>query len=135
MAINSVTIDGYARLRRSGSFPDGTPFVNFSLGHSAYKGKDEDGKSINETQYFECEMIGGYAATLAQDLSEEESYPVVVQGTIKQDRWETNEGDKRSQVKIRAYDAKGTSRVGAAASASPAPARSGGSHAPAEEPF
>lgn len=110
--INTFTISGLARLSRSGEFNDGTPWVNFSLCHSAYKGKDDDGQNKYENQWFECSMTGGLAGVVADQLSEEESHKVTVQGELMQDRWETNEGEKRSMVKLRVRNLIGAARLG-----------------------
>ena len=112
MEINTATISGIARLTRSGEFNDGTPWVNFTLSHSAYKGRDDDGKSKYENQYFECSMTGKMAGVVAEQLSTEVGHKVVVTGHLVQDKWQTPEGDNRSMVKLKVESVLGATQVG-----------------------
>jgi len=55
-----------------------------------------------QASFFEGSCFGDLAQNVAQSLSK--GSRVIVHGYLRQDRWETNEGDKRSRVKLSIQD-------------------------------
>lgn len=51
-----------------------------------------------EVSYFDCTAWRKSAETLAEYLSKGD--PVLIEGRLKQGRWTTNDGQKRSKVKV-----------------------------------
>ncbi len=57
-----------------------------------------NGQKTEEVSFFDVEVWGVIAENCAKYLSK--GSPVVVVGRIKQERWETEQGDKRSRIKV-----------------------------------
>ena len=72
----------------------GTAYTRFTVAHS--HGKDKD------ASFFDCTAFGDLAENLAESL--EKGMRVIVEGRVKQDRWETDEGDKRSKISVQVDD-------------------------------
>lgn len=70
---------------------DGTAVTNFSLAVDRRFNRDE-------TDFFDVVCWRKLAETVAQNLRK--GRLVAVQGRLQQDRWETQEGQKRSKVVI-----------------------------------
>ncbi|HSE47133.1 MAG TPA: single-stranded DNA-binding protein, partial [Gemmatimonadales bacterium] len=67
--------------------------------------KTESGDYVDETSFFDVSVYGNFADLVARKLSKGSA--VVVQGELKQDRWENQEGENRSKVKINARQIDG----------------------------
>lgn len=100
---NFLLIEGYitrnAELRHVGN--NDNSVLSFSIGVS--KGRDKDGESLGSS-YFDCEFWNPPEKVLNNilDASEDEdsSLKVAIRGRLQQDRWENDEGENRSRVKI-----------------------------------
>jgi single-strand DNA-binding protein len=96
------------------------------------KWKDKDGETREEVSYIDCEAWGKTGEVIAQYMSK--GSPIIVVGRLKQDSWESKEGEKRTKLKVvvEQFDFVG----GKDRDASPAPTKSRapaprGKHAPA----
>lgn len=92
----------------------GTAVVKFSL---AVNQKRKQGDELKETvDYFDVVVFGKRAESCGQYLSK--GKPVLVEGRLEQQRWETDDGQKRSRVQVSAAhvqflaDGKGGGRGG-----------------------
>lgn len=77
--------------------PSGMQVTSFSIavGRSY---KDRDGNWQEETYFFDIDSFGNLAERLGNSISK--GYQVLVEGSLRQDKWETPSGEKRSKVKI-----------------------------------
>ncbi len=60
--------------------------------------KDKDGNSREETTFVDVDVFGRQAEVIAKYMSK--GRPILVEGRLKLDSWETKEGDKRSKLKV-----------------------------------
>ncbi len=60
--------------------------------------RNRDGEQTEEVSFIDCTAYGR-TAEIARDYLKK-GRPVFLEGRIHQDRWETNEGDKRSKLKV-----------------------------------
>lgn len=78
--------------------PSGAQVTSFSIAvNRAYKAKDSN-EWKEETYFFDIEAFGGLAERLGRQLSK--GTQILVEGQLRQDRWETASGDRRTKVKI-----------------------------------
>ena len=78
--------------------PSGSQVTSFSIAvNRAYKTKDSD-EWKEETYFFDIETFGFLAERLGRQLSK--GTQILVEGSLRQDRWESQSGDKRSKVKV-----------------------------------
>jgi single-strand DNA-binding protein len=61
--------------------------------------KKSNGEQSKETTFIPCEAWDTGAETIAKYCSKGDE--LLIEGSIKEDRWETAEGQKRSKLKIR----------------------------------
>ena len=77
-------------------FPSGSQVTSFSVAvNRAYKVNNE---WKEETYFFDIESFGVLAERLGKQLNK--GTQILVEGQLRQDRWETASGDKRTKVKI-----------------------------------
>lgn len=96
--LNKVILIG--RLSRNPEIrylPSGMQVTSFTLAVGRNY-KDRDGNWQEETYFFDIETFGNLAERLGSSLSK--GYQVLVEGSLRQDKWETSSGEKRSKVKI-----------------------------------
>lgn len=60
--------------------------------------RNRDGEQTEEVSFIDCTAYGR-TAEVARDYLKK-GRPVFLEGRLHQDRWETNEGDKRSKLKV-----------------------------------
>ena len=121
--INSVILGG--NLTRDPEVrytPQGTAVANFSLAvNRTYRTKE--GEKKEEVCFVDIETWGRQAETCGEYLKK--GSPVLVEGRLKLDTWETKEGQKRSKHKISAirvqFLPRGTSAPQDEAAPPPAP--------------
>ncbi len=78
--------------------PSGSQITSFSIAvNRAYKTKDSD-EWKEETYYIDVDTFGYLAERLGKQLSK--GTQVLIEGSLRQDRWETQTGEKRSKVKV-----------------------------------
>lgn len=95
--LNSVLIEG--NLTRDpvlANTPKGTPVCNFGVAANRYYRADNEMQE--EVSFFEVEVWSRLAERCSDELAKGRGVRVV--GRLKQDRWETKDGDPRSRVKI-----------------------------------
>lgn len=97
MELNNVTISGYltrdTELKYS---PSGTAVCSFAIGHN--KTYVSNGEKVSEANFFYVNSFGKLAETVSTYLKKGSG--VIVEGSLKQETLETNEGQKREKVRI-----------------------------------
>lgn len=77
--------------------PSGSPVCDFGIAtNRKYTGSD--GAKQEEVSFFDITAFGKTAELVCQYLSK--GRQALIEGRLKQDRWENNEGQKRSKVKV-----------------------------------
>ena len=95
-SLNSVTISG--NLTRDCELKNnGFSIANFSVACNESK-KDGYGQWNDYPNYFDCTLFGKRAEVLASRLTR--GAHVVVTGRLHQDRWDAQDGNKRSRIII-----------------------------------
>jgi single-strand DNA-binding protein len=92
MLIGRLTRDPEVRF-----LPSGMQVTSLSIAVSR-NFKDKNGEWREETSFFDIESYGKLAERLGTQLSK--GYQVLIEGSLRQDRWESPSGEKRSKVKI-----------------------------------
>jgi len=77
----------------------GIPIVHFSIAVSR-KYRKQDGELKEEVSFFDVEAFGTQAKSCGDYLIK--GSDVLVEGRLRQDRWENQEGQRRNKVLIRA---------------------------------
>lgn len=62
------------------------------------RSKGQDGQQKEDVSFVDCEAWDKTATLVMQYLTK--GKPVLVQGSLKQDRWQTQDGQNRSKMKI-----------------------------------
>ena len=75
-----------------------TKVVNFVLA-SSRRFRKKDGTSDEETTFVNCEAWDSGADTIAKWFSKGDQ--IIINGSLKNERWEDKEGNKRSRDKVR----------------------------------
>ena len=75
-----------------------TKVVNFVLA-SSRRFKKKDGSSDEETTFVNCEAWDSGAETIAKWFNKGDQ--IIINGSLKNERWEDKEGNKRSRDKVR----------------------------------
>jgi len=60
--------------------------------------RNRDGEQTEEVSFIDCTMYGR-TAEVARDYLKK-GRPVLLEGRLHQDRWETSDGEKRSKLKV-----------------------------------
>jgi single-strand DNA-binding protein len=68
---------------------------SLAVGSSYKKGNEK----VDETSFFDCEVWGKLADVLGQYATKGKQ--IAIEGKLKQDTWDTQDGKKASKVKIR----------------------------------
>ena len=68
---------------------------SIAVGSSYKKGNEK----VDETSFFDCEIWGKLADVLGQYATKGKQ--IAIEGKLKQDTWDTQDGKKASKVKIR----------------------------------
>lgn len=77
--------------------PGGTAVADAGMAVNE-KRKNKDGDLIEETVFVDVTLWGRNAEVAAEYL--EKGSPVLIEGRLKLDQWETEEGDKRQKLKV-----------------------------------
>ena len=97
--INQVWLEGNltasAVLSRWG---DGTPYVRFTIANNEYF-KTSEGKYDSIPSYIDCIVKGNYAESMSKYLLKGRHLSVT--GRLKQNRWQDEQGNKRSAIVIK----------------------------------
>ncbi len=90
--------------------PSGSQVTSFTLAvNRRYKTKNSE-QWQEETYYFDIEAFSFLAERLGKQLSK--GVQIVLEGHLRQDKWETASGEKRSKVKVVAEKVSILSRPG-----------------------
>ncbi len=92
MLIGRLTRDPEVRF-----LPSGIQVTSLSIAVSR-NFKDKNGEWREETSFFDIESYGKLAERLGTQLGK--GYQILIEGSLRQDRWESPSGEKRSKVKI-----------------------------------
>lgn len=77
--------------------PKGTAVCQLGLAvNSTYK--DKEGNTKEEVTFVDIDAFGRQAEVIAKYMSK--GRPILVEGRLKLDSWETKEGDKRNKLKV-----------------------------------
>jgi len=76
--------------------PSGTQVTTFSIAVNRRYKVGEDWRE--ETYYFDIETFGNLAERLGKQLNK--GTQILIEGQLRQDRWETSSGEKRSKIKV-----------------------------------
>ncbi len=77
--------------------PNNTAVVDFGIATNR-KWRGQDGQDREEVCFTDCTLFGRSAETFNQYMSK--GRPVLVEGRLKFDQWETQEGQKRSKLSV-----------------------------------
>lgn len=76
---------------------NGTAICSFSLAVNKYRSTN-DGQGKEEVSFFNCSMFGKSAESFNQRLLK--GVPVIVNGELKQDRWNDQNGTSQSRIHV-----------------------------------
>ncbi len=77
--------------------PSGMQVSSFTLAvNRSYK--DKSGQWQEETYFFDIETYGNLAERVGKQFSK--GYQIYLEGSLRQDKWETQAGEKRNKIKI-----------------------------------
>ncbi len=77
--------------------PSGTQVSTFTMVVNR-KYKSKSGEWQEETYFFDIETYGNLAERVGKQFSK--GYQIYLEGSLRQDKWETQAGEKRSKIKI-----------------------------------
>lgn len=77
--------------------PSQTPVVEFGIA-TTRKFKKQDGSQGEETCFVDCQMFGKRAEVINQYFKKGD--PIFVEGRLKFDSWTTQDGAKRSKLRV-----------------------------------
>lgn len=60
--------------------------------------RDKEGNTREETTFVDVDVFGRQAEVIAKYMSK--GRPILIEGRLKLDSWETKEGDKRNKLKV-----------------------------------
>jgi len=96
--LNKVFIIG--RLTREPDIrflPSGMQITSFTIANNR-RYKDRDGNWKEESYFFDIETFGALAERVGRQL--EKGTQILIEGSLRQDKWENSSGEKRSRIKI-----------------------------------
>jgi single-strand DNA-binding protein len=79
------------------TLPSGTIITKFSIAVNR-KYKNKNGKWMEETSFFDIEAYGKLAERMGSQFSK--GYKVIIEGELRQKKWQSSTGQKKSRVKI-----------------------------------
>jgi single-strand DNA-binding protein len=95
--VNSVVVSGNLT-RDPENFGKATPVVKLGIAtNRSFKPKDAD-EYTEEVSFFDITVFGNFGGLVMRKLKKGDS--ITVSGRIKQETWQTDDGDNRSKVVI-----------------------------------
>ena len=79
------------------SLPSGMPVANFGIAVNE-RFKDRNDQWQERANFIDCEIFGKRAEAMSRYLSK--GSPVFIEGKLRFDQWETQQGEKRSKLKV-----------------------------------
>jgi len=102
MGVNIVIQQGnLTRDPELNTLPSGDSVVNFSIAVNEYY-SDRNGQQQQITDYIDCKAYGGKADTINKYFSK--GRPILVEGSLRQERWQDNNGQNRSKLVVKVKD-------------------------------
>ena len=105
--MNIVVLEGNLtrdpEVRTVGSGERSTQVSNFTIAVNRYFVRS-NGEKDKETTYVDCEVWDSAAGFMSENCHKGD--PLLVQGALKLDTWESSEGEKRSRLKVRVNNFK-----------------------------
>ena len=97
--INQVVLEGnLVKSAELSRWPDGTAYARFTIANNeSYK--DQNGQWQSIPSYFDCHCKGSYAEAMSKYLLKGKRLSVT--GRLKQNRWQDEQGNKRSAVVVK----------------------------------
>lgn len=80
------------------TLPSGTLTARFSIAVNE-RYRNSEGEFVEEAHFFDVDVFGRQAEIAQEYL--EKGRPVFVEGSLRQNRWETEDGQKRSKIRVR----------------------------------
>jgi len=99
--------------------PNGTPVVEVGLAVNDRR-KSASGEWVEETTFVDVTIWGRTAEVAGEYLTK--GSPILIEGRLKLDTWETNDGQKRSKLRVVCERMQMLGRAGATQSQRPRPA-------------
>jgi len=97
MEINSLTLSGNLTSDPELKYlPSGVAVCAFAIGHNKVYYKDEE--KHEEAYFFYVHTYGKVAETVAKHMKKGSG--VIIEGSLKQERWESEDGTKREKVRV-----------------------------------
>ena len=91
-----VLLGNLTRDPSTGTLPSGAAVCEFGLAVNR-RWKDADGQMRDEVLFMDCVAYGKPGQTMGQYLKK--GHPVLVEGHLKLDRWQDDQGNARSKVR------------------------------------
>jgi single-strand DNA-binding protein len=102
-SVNVIVVEGgVVREPEIKYTPEGLGIARFAIANSSISFKD--GQKSEEVSYFEISAFGKLAEICSTYLKK--GRKVIISGKLRQNRWKTDDGQNRSNVKIVANDVK-----------------------------
>jgi single-strand DNA-binding protein len=77
--------------------PTGQKVLNFTIANNKSFRAQGSEEWQSEALFMDCEIWGTYAESMAPKIAK--GYSVFIDGRLRQDNWETEDGGKRSRIK------------------------------------
>ena len=102
MNYNKVILGGHlVRDPESKTIGTGTTVVEFAIAVTE-KWRDKASGGMNElTSFIDCSCFGRTGENIAKYFKKGD--PILVEGSLQQDRWKTQDGSNRSKVKVKVF--------------------------------
>lgn len=99
MSLNHVAISGnITQDSEFRAFQNGNGVLNFSVAVNECRKNSQTGEWEDQASFVDCSLFGRRAQSLSQYLKR--GTKVAIQGKLRQDRWQDNEGRNRSKLLV-----------------------------------
>ena len=99
MSINRVIVSGnLTREPEVRTTASGNPVMGFGIAVNDRRKNSQTGEWEDYPNFIDCTMFGARAQSVSRFLSK--GSKVAIEGKLRWSQWETNEGQKRSKIKI-----------------------------------
>ena len=95
--INKVCISGNVVADCTKKKAGETPLIEFCVAVNEFR-KNKDGERDDYANFIDCTLFGKRAQGLAQFVTKGTKF--VIEGHLHQSRWETEDGQKRSRMRV-----------------------------------
>lgn len=120
--MNQIIVDGFVNQFTHGLTSTGSSWCRFSLSNSTYSGKDDEGKTQYNKNWFNVSAFEGLADVCIKTFAEQEGpFLVQVVGQMEQREYVTDEGESRKAYGLKAREISRAGNVSSFAKESSAP--------------